>query len=76
MGAIWLALIAAIPPTVAAVAALVVSIQSDRKITEVHLSINGRLTELLEANRVAAHAEGRQAERDDEAAKANSTKVE
>ncbi len=34
------------------------SIRNGGKIKEVHLSLNGRLTELLESNRKVAHQEG------------------
>lgn len=60
-----IAVLTALPPTIAAVAALMVAMRNDRKITEIHIGLNGRLTELLEASKIAAHAEGRQAERND-----------
>lgn len=54
-----------IPPTIAALAALIVAIRNDRKITEIHIGLNGRLSQLLEASKIAAHAEGRQQERNE-----------
>jgi hypothetical protein len=39
--------------------AVVTSWMNKSKIQEVHLTVNGRLTELLEKTRIVAHAEGR-----------------
>jgi hypothetical protein len=52
-------LIAAIPSTVAALAALVVSLKGNRKVDAVALSVNGRLTQLLGAVGQTQRAEGR-----------------
>jgi hypothetical protein len=52
--AAWIAAVAALVAAVAAVIALF-------RIQDVHLSLNSRLTELIEAS----HAVGRQAERDE-----------
>lgn len=68
MWAIIVAIVTALPPTFAAIAALIVALRNDRKITEIHIGLNGRLTELLEANKIAAHAEGREAERNEQKA--------
>jgi hypothetical protein len=58
--AVQVALIAAVPPTIVGAAALARSMLNASKINEVHLSLNSRLSELL----IAAHAQGRQEERD------------
>lgn len=54
---IYVAAIAALPPSIAAVAALIVSL---RKLNDIHLSMNSRLDELVKAS----NAQGRQDERD------------
>lgn len=59
---IWVAIIAAIPPTIASLLSLFLNLRNRKSITEIHLSLNSRLDELL----TAAHAQGRQAERDDQ----------
>lgn len=56
--AIQIAIIAATPPTIVATGALIVAIKSRSAIQEVHLSLNSRLTELLNATGRAAHADG------------------
>jgi len=61
------ALIGAIPATVAATAALIVSLRGNRKVDSVALSINGRIAQLLEAvskeQRAEGHAAGVEEER-------------
>jgi hypothetical protein len=57
--AVLVGLIAAIPSTVAALAALVVSLKGNRKVDAVALSVNGRLTQLLGAVGQTQRAEGR-----------------
>jgi hypothetical protein len=57
---VLIALIVSLPPTVAATAALVMSIRNGRKIEDVHISLNSRLSQLLQAE----NAKGRQDERD------------
>jgi hypothetical protein len=52
--------IAAVPPTIAAAAALIVSLRNKAAIREVHLTINSRLDQLIQAS----VAQGRQDERD------------
>jgi hypothetical protein len=59
-----LTLIGLIPPTVFAFFAWLKSKENSGDIKEIHVSLNSRLTELLEANKEAAHAAGRQEERD------------
>jgi hypothetical protein len=56
--ALQVALIAATPPSVLAAASLLASLKNKKAIQEVHLSVNSRLTQLLEAVGKAAHAEG------------------
>ena len=50
--------IAALPGTIAALGALITSLRNASKIQEVHLSVNSRLTELINATKIASHAEG------------------
>ena len=57
--AILVALIAATPPTIAAVWAIISSKKNGVKIQEIHLSINSRMDELLEATKIAARSQGR-----------------
>jgi hypothetical protein len=58
---IWyIHLVAAVPPTIAALAALIVALKTKAKVADVHLSINSRMDELV----AAAKAQGRQDERD------------
>lgn len=61
------ALIVAIPPTVAAVAALIVSLRGNRKVDNLIIQVDGRLTQLLESvsseNQATGHAAGVEAER-------------
>lgn len=61
---IWVAIFAAIPPTLVALAALVSSLKNATKIQDVHLSLNSRLTELIASSK----SQGRQDERDAQAA--------
>ena len=58
--AVEIAMIVAIPPTIASVAALVMSIRNGTKIHDVHIGINSRMDELVKASK----AQGRQDERD------------
>lgn len=53
------ALIAAAPPTLAALATMVGNIRNGRKLKELHVIVNSRLTELLAASKAASHAEGK-----------------
>ena len=50
----------ALPPTIAALSALVVSWRTSGKVDNVHKDINSRLTEMLEAVKKAAFAAGRE----------------
>ena len=58
--AVQIALIVATPPTLLGVAQLISSIKNGHGIKDVHLSINSRMDQLVQASK----AEGRQAERD------------
>jgi hypothetical protein len=74
---LWTQLIAAIPPTLLALASLVAvlkgnanskaslaeSVNNGKKLSEVHLSLNSRLSELVKSSK----AQGRQDERDSQA---------
>ena len=42
-----IAFLAALPPTIAALAALVMSLRNNSKITEVHMMINNRMDQML-----------------------------
>ncbi len=53
--AVMVALIAAIPSTIGAL----VGLRNKRDIRQLHLDVNGRLTELLEQTARASHAEGK-----------------
>jgi hypothetical protein len=56
--AIEVALIAAVPPTLVALGALILGVLNRLGLANVSLKIDGRLTELLELTRKASHAEG------------------
>jgi hypothetical protein len=56
---VQIALIAGVPPTLVAAAALVASVLNHKKIQELHVIVNSRLTELLNETRIASHAEGK-----------------
>jgi hypothetical protein len=55
-----MALIAAVPSTLVAIGNLITSLHNGDKITDVHRSLNSRLTQLV----AASNAQGRQDERD------------
>lgn len=58
--AVEIALIVAVPPTLAATAALIMAVRAVHKIQEVHIGINSRMDQLVAASK----AQGRQDERD------------
>jgi hypothetical protein len=62
-----IACIVALPPTVAALAALVVSLKGNRKVDNLVVQVDGRLTQLLASvkteNQATGHAAGVEAER-------------
>jgi hypothetical protein len=60
---IVIALIASVPPTLAAVAAVIVALRGNAKLADVHLQINSRMDELLRVSNKAARAEGVEAQR-------------
>ena len=60
MESIIIAIIAAIPPTLVALLTLRNSKKNAQAIQEVHLSINSRMDQLLEASKAASNAEGRE----------------
>lgn len=62
LATILVAFFTAMPPTIAAITALMVSIHNTQKIQELHVSMDGRLSQLL----TASLAQGRQNERDDQ----------
>jgi len=62
MQPVYVAIIAAIPPTLASIVTLVIAL---RKLQDIHLSLNSRLDQLV----VASIAQGRQNERDHQAGK-------
>jgi len=61
--AIAIALIAAAPPAVLALLAWRAGCKNGKAITEVHLSMNSRLDQLLESTKKTSHAEGMEAQR-------------
>lgn len=56
--AVIIAVIVAIPPTIAAIAAFLVSLRNSQKADAIHLLMNSRLDELLSATKILAHAQG------------------
>lgn len=56
---IKVALIAAIAPTLVAFVTLVLGLVHKKKLEEIHIIVNSRLTELLAVSKKAAHEEGR-----------------
>lgn len=62
-----MAMIAAVPPTLMALAAVITSLHTQRKLQDVHNQINGRMEQLIEevgsTSRAEGRAEGIEAER-------------
>ncbi len=56
--AITIAVIITIPPTLVAIASLIVGILNSKKTSDVKHELNSRLTELVEAVKKVAHQEG------------------
>ena len=52
------AVIAAVPPTLTAIVAVVLGFVNHNKLHDVGLRVDGRLTELLDLTRQSSHAEG------------------
>ena len=63
MRMVIVAMIASIPPTLTAIAALVVAFKGNAKIAGLHLQINSRMDQLLAVAIKAARAEGVESER-------------
>lgn len=57
-------IITAIPPTIAAIAALFVSIRNGKKTDDIHLQLNSRLDKFLDEIREAEYAKGVKSETD------------
>lgn len=55
---VWIAVIAAIAPTLAAVGAIIVSLNNQNKLTKLRIEVNHRLDELITARETLAKAEG------------------
>lgn len=53
-----MAVLTIIPTTIASIAALIVSMRGNRKIDDLHVIVNSRLSELLATTATASHAEG------------------
>ena len=69
--AVEIALIVAIAPTIASVAALLATLHNgkkavsiEEKVISLDIKVDGRLTELLKANNLASNMQGRQDERE------------
>jgi len=60
---IIVAAVSAVPPTIAATAAMVVALKSKQQIHELHMQVNSRMDELLRVSMTAARAEGVEAQR-------------
>jgi hypothetical protein len=59
---LWVALISAIPPTLTSIVSLIFHLRNRKAITDIHLTMNGRMDQLVDA----AKAQGRQMERDEQ----------
>ncbi len=59
--AVLVGIISAVPATIAAIAAVIVSIHGNRQVEALHVSINGRMAQLLESVRTENLATGRAA---------------
>jgi hypothetical protein len=55
---VQIAIIAATPPTIVALGAFVLGWMNRSKLTQVHLDMNGRLTQLLESRQQEGHSQG------------------
>lgn len=56
--AVQIALIAATPPTLVALGAIIISWRNGRKTDELKVTVDGRLSELLEVTATSAEAKG------------------
>jgi hypothetical protein len=59
---VWVAVIAAVPATVSAL----LGVRNSRKIEDLHLIVNSRLSELLMITRISSFAEGVKEQKDKE----------
>src|SRR5580698_7149835 len=66
---ILLNILAAVMPSIAGLMAMITSLRNAKKIQEVHLSLNGRLTQLLTSTKLEGQSEGRKEERELQASK-------
>lgn len=57
--AVVIAMLVAIPPTVAACASLVVAVRSNKRLDKLHIQINSRMDQLLKAVAAQERGEGR-----------------
>lgn len=62
-----LALIQALPPTLAASAALIMAVRNHKATKDIHLAINSRFDQWMAATKIASFAEGAKAEADKQA---------
>ena len=72
---IVIACLVAIPPTILAIASLIASLRNHDSIQRVQLSINGRLDELLIAEKKSSYEQGHRAAMDSERTTAIATAV-
>jgi hypothetical protein len=56
---LMISVVTMLPPTIAAVASLIISIRNANKLGDIHLTLNGRLTELLVKSAESARLQGR-----------------
>ncbi len=70
-----IALIVALGPTLVGLAGVIAALRAGSKVDAVHVSLNSRLTQLLQTTAMASHAEGVMAERATGAARAAETEV-
>lgn len=61
---IVISIITAVPPTLAAIFAWMVARKNTRKIQEIHVSLNSRLSQLLDLTAASSHAQGVSDEKD------------
>lgn len=61
---LMVAMLVAIPPTVLAAFSLWSSIQNSKQLRSIHIEVNDRLSQLLKKSEEAAHAKGRDYERE------------
>jgi len=64
--AVALALIAVAPPTLASAVGIFIALRNGKRVEDVHVEINSRMTQLLALTRKASHAEGMKDQKDDQ----------